>query len=193
MISGRRVNITLSGKPLIASQQGTKNFMSIEVAEQDFLFRPDEEPSSAEISRLGSSAGWGVRTAETKVPFSHNHLHDLESLWWVAVWVVFYNYISEGTPSRDHFSSAPRDATRTDRLKLAETLFPPTLDIQVINNLRQNNFQLSSFRDICRQLPVNNGDICDRLDILRRLLIQHYRLVEQRFPLIDPSLSKDDI
>jgi len=24
-------------------------------------------------------------------PFVHIHLHDLESLWWVVVWIVFYN------------------------------------------------------------------------------------------------------
>jgi len=29
------------------------------------------------------------------VLFSHNHLHDLESLWWVAVWMVFYHHLSK--------------------------------------------------------------------------------------------------
>src|ERR1700733_7496950 len=71
--------ITLSGKSLIASQQGTKNFMSIEVAAQEFLFPPDSELSLAELDDEFSITGRSVRMAQTEVPFSHNHLHDLGS------------------------------------------------------------------------------------------------------------------
>jgi hypothetical protein len=59
--------VTLTEKSLIASQQGTSDFMSIEVAAQLFLFFPR-----------------AIRAAEIRPAFYHNHLHDLESLWWVA-------------------------------------------------------------------------------------------------------------
>jgi hypothetical protein len=109
--------ITLSGKSLIASQQGTMQFMSIEVATQGFLFIPsDPGPSSTEFDDFFSATKQGVGMPQTKVPFSHNHLHDLESLWWVAVWVVFYNYFLEATPSRDR----PSFTLRMRRASLSE-------------------------------------------------------------------------
>jgi hypothetical protein len=82
--------ITLSGKSLIASQQGTMDFMSIEVAAQEFLFPHVEEPTLTEH--------------EGTVPFSHNHLHDLESLWWVAAWVVFTTISQQKGRSLPHFN-----------------------------------------------------------------------------------------
>jgi hypothetical protein len=70
--------ITLSGKSLITSQQDTMQFMSIEVAAQEFLFIPfNPGPSSAELAEA-TEQDEGM--AQTEVPFSHNHLHDLESL-----------------------------------------------------------------------------------------------------------------
>ena len=105
-------------------------FMSIEVAAERFLFFPPEPgPSSSDLDEFLSALKQGVRRprgARTEVSFSHNHLHDLESLWWVAVWVVFYSYFSEGTSFRDRPSSTLRDTG--DQLKLARILFPHALN-----------------------------------------------------------------
>jgi hypothetical protein len=171
---------------LIASQQGTKNFMSIEVAAQDFLFYPsDPGPSS---TGLDETTKQDEGTAETEVSFSHNHLHDLESLWWVAVWVVFYNYFSEETPSHDRPSFTLKDAQ--GQLKLAGTLFPPILD----SSTRRHGFQLRKFQNLCDQLPRNKKPIYDRLNLLRRIIISHYSVIEAGYPLsVDPNSSKDDI
>jgi hypothetical protein len=156
--------------------------MSIEVAAQEFLFPPESDTIETEFI-IGEVSNTNVTT---EVPFFHNHLHDLESLWWVAVWVVFYNYISEGTPSRDHSSSAIQDA-----LVVAGTLFPPALNIIT----RHNGFQLpTSFLRTCGRLPRNKEVICDGLNSLRRRLVKHYRLIEAGYPeSVDPDLSKDDI
>ncbi len=160
-------------------------FMSIEVAAQEFLFPPIPETSETEffIKKVG------VTNVKTEVPFSHNHLHDLESLWWVAVWVVFYNYISNGAPSRDRSSSALKAAS--DQLELAEALFPPARDIAT----RQNNFQyLTSFLRTCGRLPRNKKDMRDGLEFIRRRLVKHYRLIEAGYPeSVDLDLSRDDI
>ncbi|KAN0109362.1 hypothetical protein V8E52_009406 [Russula decolorans] len=111
------------------------------------------------------------RRARRKVPFSHNHLHDLESLWWVAVWMVFYNYFSQRTSSYDHPSFTLRDVER--RLRLAQVLFPPMLD----STTRLNGFRHpESFQDTCDQLPGNKRAIYDR-DPLS----------------VDPNSSKGDI
>ena len=70
---------------LIVSQQGTMEFMSIEVAARLSLFPPVEpEISETELDSSDDEVSLATR-ATTRVPFSHNHLHDLESLWWVAV------------------------------------------------------------------------------------------------------------
>ena len=165
-------------------------FMSIEVATRSFLFVPPERVLSFdELDEYIRARRQGVRTAQTEVPFFHNHLHDLESLWWVAVWVVFYNYFSEGTSSRDRPSFTLQDAE--DQLNLACILFPPFLD----SITRQLGFQYAeSFRVTCDQLPGNKRVICGGLDLLRRLLISHYTVIEAGHPQsVDPSSSKDDI
>jgi hypothetical protein len=175
--------ITLSANLLITSQQGTMHFMSIEVAANRLLFPPTGFSSSEVDGFLGAR-----RTARIKVPFSHNHLHDLESLWWVAVWVVFYNYFLERTPSGAR-SFTLKDAE--GQLNLARILFPPAFD----SAARQNSFQSPDFfQDTCDRLPGNKADICDGLDVLRRLLISHYEVVEARYPLsVDPNNSEDNI
>ena len=63
------------------------HFMSIEVAAQKFLF-PPSEPESTEFDELVDPTEEKIGASgqpETEATFSHNHLHDLESLWWVAV------------------------------------------------------------------------------------------------------------
>jgi hypothetical protein len=186
--------ITLSGKSLIASQQGTMNFMSIEVARQQFLFHPEPGTSSSELDKLASLTAQDVGTApraqaSTDVRFFHNHLHDLESLWWIAVWVVFYNNFSQRRPSHDPPSLTLEDVQR--QLKQAKTLFPSMLH----STLRRDGFQKSeSFQEACETLPANKKAFCERLDALRRLLISHYSVIEAKYPeSVDLSSSKDDI
>jgi hypothetical protein len=62
------------------------------VAAQQFPFSPPDRLSSAELHGfLGAmEQGLDTGTTRTKVPFSHNHFHDLESLGWVAVWVLVW-------------------------------------------------------------------------------------------------------
>ena len=159
--------------------------MSIEVAAQQFLFSPDSEPDLTKLDRVAMITGQKDKKACEDVPFFPNHLHDLESLWWVAVWIVFYTDISEGASSHDHTSTALRAS-----LELAENLFPST----PANTTRHIGFQVStSFKGLCSRLPVNKEAICEYLDILRQMLIKHYRRVEQNIPQIEPSSSSDEI
>ena len=169
-------------------------FMSIEVAAQSFLFGPpDPVLSLSELDELLNATVQDERTAQTdsEVPFSHNHLHDLESLWWVgvAVWVVFDNYFSEGSSSRARPSFTFRDAV--DQLDLAGTFFPPVLD----SLTRQLGFQHPvSFQKTCERLPRNKKPVYDRLNLLRRLLISHYEVIEAGYPLsVNPNCSNDNI
>jgi hypothetical protein len=164
------------------------HFTSIEVAAQRFLYRP----SDPRISSMNFEQYLAMELAAEKVqfsPFCHNHLHDLESLWWVAVWMVFYNHFSKGTPSRDCPSFTLRDAGR--QLDLAEILFPPESG----SVHRQHGFQLSdAFAETFDRLSPNNQIACVGLDFLRENLISHYRVIEAKhYPLVDPNASTDDI
>jgi hypothetical protein len=172
--------ITLSGKSLIGSQQGTMHFMSVEVAAENFLFRPP--PSlSLSLDELDSALD---RDGPATVPFSHNHLHDLESLWWVAVWIDFYYHFSKKeTPP----SLTLKDAEK--QLRLAQTLFPPVRD----SNTRLHGFQ-TKFQEKCHQLPKDIRPFGADLDRIRRLLIIHYNAVEAKFPeSVDLDSSTNDI
>jgi hypothetical protein len=186
-------HITLSGKSLIASQQGTLNFMPIEVAAQSFLFLPSHGKTSLTdlkaYVRARKQDGGTLPEDEPKKPFSYNHLHDLESLWWIAVWVVFYNHFSEGTTSPDRPSLTLQDASR--QFNLAETLFPLALE----STTREHVFQKDKdFLKKCEGLPRNRKAICLLLDFLRQLLISNYKIVEANHPpSVNPDFPNNDI
>jgi hypothetical protein len=108
----------------------------------------------------------------TEVPWTHNYLHDLESLWWVAVWIVFYNVF------RDPKQPKESDAVDTTyQLQLTQSLFPPTLS----SSHRQNGFQWE-FPKLCDQLPSTSKIICRSLNNLRGFLIQEYTKAEKPLP-----------
>ena len=176
--------ISLSGKSLIVSQQGTMHFMSIEVAVQSFLFKPPPSSNATAVDQWRMAKKIGEAWGPTEVLFFHNHLHDLESLWWVAVWVVFYNHFS---PSGDQFTL--RDAE--DQLKKARILFPP----MVGSTTRRDAFQGSElFKKACDLLHPNKKSVYLGLKILREQLIKHYNAVEKELPLsIRLEFSEDDI
>ena len=75
------------------------HFMSIEVAAQKFLFRPRVSGHGANVTDIVQRARGVLQNITAPLPFSHNHLHDLESLWWVAIWIVFYNHFSKAQRS----------------------------------------------------------------------------------------------
>jgi len=72
--------------------QRTSCFVAIEVEEGHYLF--DLQDS---MIREGSEAGRDPRTEsldskdDTDRIFLQNPLHDYESIWWIAVWFVFYS------------------------------------------------------------------------------------------------------
>ena len=174
--------ITLSGISLIASQQGTVHFMSIEVAAQAFLFFPPVKTSLAGSRRSHRGQEQGF---DPEVSFSHNHLNDLESLWWVAAWVVFHNYFLEKNLPLDH--SPPTLQDTEAELNLAQILFPHSL----ASLTRRNNFQgPRMFLNTCAKLSSNKKVFCNDLNFLRLFLIEHYQAIEAKHPeSVDPDSS----
>ena len=159
------------------------NFMSVEVAAQEFLFFRHEDED------LSDFEGHRAKRQEAGVNFFHNHLHDLESLWWVAVWMAFYNDFLERDSSHDRPSPSLEDTK--EKLSLAGTIFPHALE----STTREHNFQgLTNFTKTCAKLSDNKETFCSDLDFLRKNLIKQYHVVETGYPnSVDPKLSGDGI
>jgi hypothetical protein len=172
------------------------HFMSIEGAARMFLFRPRQssDPNKRLESHIATQQNpWAEHQNATKYnqstqsPFIHNHLHDLESLWWVAVWVVFYNHFFESQSSKE---ACPLNFQQAEsQLASARTLFPSIME----SAKRLLGFQ-HSFPQVCSDLPSNKQAICNGLDILRESLIDHYLNVELTLPRsVNLAASGDDI
>lgn len=162
------------------------HFMSIEVAAQKFLFRPRVSGHGANVTDIVQRARGVLQNIPAPVPFSHNHLHDLESLGWVAVWMVFYNRFSKARGSEE---TPFKLSDAEHHLKLALIIFPPVLK----STDRQNGFQ-TSIRETCSGLPSSKTGICVYLDGLRDILISHYTVIESTLPRsIDQNASTDEI
>jgi len=162
------------------------HFMSIEVSAQSFLFAPGQpSDAEAEIRRI-EQQGAIQKNEPAELPFAHIHLHDLESLWWVAVWIVFYNEFR--APQQSDADTYP-DLKDIDRhVALAQNLFPPLME----STRRHYGFQLH-FHKIFKDLPESKHTACEYLDVLRRYLIMHYKKVEATLPhSIDVPTFKGD-
>ncbi|KAI6016909.1 hypothetical protein BKA83DRAFT_4329447 [Pisolithus microcarpus] len=61
---------------------GTLEFMASEVEAQRYLFQPH---------------GGKHRREGRKCPFRFNPLHDMESLWWIATWTLYYHVDQQGS------------------------------------------------------------------------------------------------
>jgi hypothetical protein len=184
--------ISFLGKPLIAYQQGTMHFMSVEVAAHDFLFTPQQRVSMANLEQQDENP---AQAGQTGIPFTHNHLHDLESLWWVAVSFLFYHHISKENNSKEKNSkekSSVPSVTFHDteqRIELAQTLFPPSGDLATRQHIFQN---LNAFQEKYRKLPTEHHQFGARLDFLRKHLINKYQDVEAGLPQsINPDSSDE--
>jgi len=187
---------TASGSPLHfpakndRALQGTMHFMSIEVAARIFLFLPQQstEPTKFQDKLRRIQEQKSIKNNKpAKLAFVHNHLHDLESLWWVAVWMVFYHDLRETEKSNEAPLADLQDVER--QLAHARTLFPSLME----SASRRDAFQ-QLFLEVCDELPSNKHTICSYLDLLRHCLIEHYSNVESTLPhSIDLTASKDDI
>ena len=156
--------------------------MSIEVDAQLYLFRPIVGEDFAERMQRAK-----LQNEPATVPFSHNHLHDLESLWWVSVWIVFYHHFSTTSQSGDKPPLSLSEAE--SQLALARTLFPPVSQ----SAPRQNSLRVP-LRDTCLSLPSNKSVIRTYLDLLRLSLITHFQAIESTLPQsIDLRRSQDEI
>jgi hypothetical protein len=132
------------------------HFISIEVAAQKFLFCLCISGYNTNVTDIVQHARGVLQNIPAPVPFSHNNLHDLEFLWGVAIWMVFYNHFSKARGSKETLFKL---SDVEHHLKLTLILFPPVLK----SADRQNGFQ-TSIQETCSKLPSSKTGICVYLD-----------------------------
>ena len=126
--------------------------MAAETIALEYLFLPDAD------------------TSEVPMEFIHFALHDVESVWWTGIWMVFFNH----TP--DHKEEA---AQRTRRQQMTVSVFPGTTD----HRPRRALLNGTDYRNTMREWPspAFKAFILLLRDYLQ-LLVEAYTVTEATFP-----------
>ena len=97
--------------------------MSVEVAVKGFLFKLEHGAILHSKKSVNRTTATNVTHSHVSVPWAHNYLHDLESLWWVATWMAFFHDF------RIPEAESPANLKLVEaQLMLAKKLFPATLE-----------------------------------------------------------------
>ncbi|KAI0085147.1 hypothetical protein BDY19DRAFT_1059765 [Irpex rosettiformis] len=163
----------MSDKTSHSERSGTAFFMSIEAGMNDYQFVPRRtkppvkqdrrrpKPSSTPNTDNTHSVG-----ADTLSPFRYNPLHDLESLWWVLVYLLLRRKaVIEG----DTVGRCKEQAEFYDQLFTGTAIY------------RQRAFQIESiFQQGKTKLHPRLTPIADTLEWARDLLVIQYEEIEAR-------------
>ncbi|KAI6032186.1 hypothetical protein BKA83DRAFT_4210425 [Pisolithus microcarpus] len=96
---------------------GTLEFMACEVEAQKYLFGPYR------LKAPGEDRNW--------CPFKFNPLHDMESLWWIATWTLYYHVDQKGgRPSSEQITQFYK--LFPGRLDARFSTFSTALDYKVL-------------------------------------------------------------
>ncbi|KAI5994025.1 hypothetical protein EDD15DRAFT_2367147 [Pisolithus albus] len=87
---------------------GTLGFMACEVEAQDYLYKCFQKIDKDSLDK------W------LQVPFRFNPLHDVESIWWIATWILYYHVDQEG------------DQPSPDQTEYFHKLFPGRLGVNFV-------------------------------------------------------------
>ncbi|KAJ3556690.1 hypothetical protein NM688_g1890 [Phlebia brevispora] len=171
---------------------GTPNFMPIEVATGQYLFRPHETAEELELETLPirKRAAMGLtgpallleeETISTpKHAFRYNPLHDLEALWWIAV----YFTVKREVESIDGEATSTQGATMEQR-RVAQQLF------YNLENRRAAFLFSGWFADKMRCLHPSLERIADILNRIRIVLRAGYTEAEKSLDLLDFHVAED--
>ncbi|OSX62315.1 hypothetical protein POSPLADRAFT_1143236 [Postia placenta MAD-698-R-SB12] len=183
------------GSPAHEVKTGTPHFMAIEVDHMRYLFNPlisesDKDDSEEESSipplalfkqgrkKNPPDAEVNLNTTKSMAPvnsiFLYNPLHDLESVWWTAVYFLF---------NRDVVRVAGEVATpdkekEKGRRNYAYAIFHKHKERDDV--LKMPNV----YAEAVKSLHVSLSDIVDQLEIARKSLVARYQDVEKEIPMI---------
>ena len=139
--------------------------MSIEAICHKYLFGPRHDSLSSELELVfDDGAGDSLDASESRAPFRYNPLHDIESLWWVLVYLLLNR--SADIPGYDLL----RRRTQLEFYNRAFTGYLPP---------RQIMFQLlGEFADGIKTLHARLVPIAKALEWARKSLNIRYEEIE---------------
>ncbi|OCB90632.1 hypothetical protein A7U60_g2150 [Sanghuangporus baumii] len=163
---------------------GTRGFIASEAAVRTYKHlsdKQDKELVALLFAELEGSARKLVPELKCDLgpPFFHNDLHDLESLWWIAIWELFvYRGYSElcrslNVEEDNTRKSAVRALFQNSELSGDRTLFLQNIWV---------------YEERTSWMPVMFGDIHRFLNALRALLLAKYKKFEEEFPEVKPDM-----
>jgi Fungal protein kinase len=148
----RSILLRLSYPYSLICNKGTNQYEPVEVNGRTYLFRDAEDESEGPV-------------------FKFNCIHDLESTWWIALWVLFHH-----TPLDD-------EEDRKDQVVHAASLFP------AVGTSLVRVAVFTQGRNIRKNLPSLHPSFrpaTERLIVARKLLVQRYKIAEA-----GPSINED--
>ncbi|ESK83852.1 other 1 protein kinase [Moniliophthora roreri MCA 2997] len=131
------------GAPEHAHKTGTPAFMAVEVQAKKHLFK-----------------------GKGQAQFLHNYFHDIEGIWWIGIWHLFYTCPVEGKADLGNIAR---------QVMAAKNIFPDDVNGTV---QRLNFFTLPGD---CRQVTrifLHNKELVDIMDGALTKLRKHYSKVE---------------
>lgn len=145
------------------------DFMSSEAIKCQFLFPADiSRDRLRDLLKSKATVSTATPRPSRTGGFFHYDLHDLESLWWVAIWILIFN--RDGKVASDH--GGQHDSWRRFALKL----FPRThatenrQDFFLGRNIQEEAVALmpESFHGIFKLLCVLAGSLVGRYEAFER-------------------------
>ncbi|KAJ3823101.1 hypothetical protein F5880DRAFT_1613185 [Lentinula raphanica] len=161
---------------------GTPFFMASETLIGQYLFHTANQELSSTVPNLfmminnewnhdNNAQVQSTSNAELRPPFAHNALHDLESVWWVIVWVLLFN--------DDAARLSPQTTARQTLMNYA---FPGQFD----SLDRMSFFKDPKFQNL---LPNSFSPVITVIESFSSKLHRAYEDLEKHYPQIE-SLIK---
>jgi hypothetical protein len=140
--------------------------MPIEVGSQAYQFQP----------RPSIGPDFTIQEAPSP-PFQQNYLHDLESVWWIAAFILFCN--RDKSEEEESLEQGAHQAFA--QLQVVYRMFP-----RALNSVRRRDIftRTSVFTDLIKRLPSAFLPVASKLDGARAVLLERYRIAEAG-PVID--------
>ncbi|KAL5496161.1 hypothetical protein ACEPAH_3078 [Sanghuangporus vaninii] len=165
---------------------GTPHFMAVEAAVRYYSHLPPVSKANiyARLKALQEHRMEDLaklQEARLSPSFFHNDLHDLESLWWIAIWELFHQLSSFQKSNTDVYD---RERDEQRRLAFLE-LFPRSSKTTSRTLFLRVNFH---YHDYLLWLPDHLRSIKAALDTIRTTLVHKYVQFEAAFPNIRMEL-----
>lgn len=95
------------------------------------------------------------------LPFRHNYLHDVESLWWIAVW--------------GFFTTRPKSSPHVKRLEIVDRIFHHSLENVASRILFFSSIDNRARTELLPQAFLDSYSVVDCTRVSLRVYHQHFR------------------